>query len=112
MVLTQKHMSRRTMLRGAGATIALPFLESMVPAGTAYAKTSAARAASKVRLVCIEQVHGAAGISEYGQANHLWIPAATGKNFDISKSSLSPLEPFRDQLTIISHTDARMAEAM
>ena len=112
MVLTQKHMSRRTMLRGAGATIALPFLESMVPAGTGYAKTSAARAASKVRLVCIEQVHGAAGISEYGQANHLWIPAATGKNFDISKSSLSPLEPFRDQLTIISHTDARMAEAM
>jgi Protein of unknown function (DUF1552) len=112
MVLTQKHMSRRTMLRGAGATLALPFLESMVPAGTAYAKTSAARAASKVRLVCIEQVHGAAGISEYGQANHLWIPAATGKNFDISKSSLSPLEPFRDQLTIISHTDTRMAEAM
>ncbi len=112
MVLTQKHISRRSMLRGAGATIALPFLESMVPAGTAYAKTSAARVASKVRLVCIEQVHGAAGISEYGQANHLWIPAATGKNFDISKGSLSPLEPFRDQLTIISHTDTRMAEAM
>jgi len=112
MVLTQKHISRRSMLRGAGATIALPFLESMVPAGTAYARTSAARAASKVRLVCIEQVHGAAGISEYGQANHLWIPAATGKNFDLSKGSLSPLEPFRDQLTIISHTDTRMAEAM
>ncbi len=112
MVLTQKHMSRRSMLRGAGATIALPFLESMVPAGTAFAKTSAARAASKVRLVCIEQVHGAAGISEYGLANHLWIPAATGKNFDLSKGSLSPLEPFRDQLTIISHTDTRMAEAM
>ncbi len=112
MVLTQKHISRRSMLRGAGATIALPFLESMVPAGTAYAKTSAARAASKVRLVCIEQVHGAAGISEYGQANHLWIPAATGKNFDLGKGSLSPLEPFRDQLTIISHTDTRMAEAM
>ena len=112
MVLTQKHISRRSMLRGAGATIALPFLESMVPAGPAYAKTSAARAASKVRLVCIEQVHGAAGISEYGQANHLWIPAATGKNFDLSKGSLSPLEPFRDQLTIISHTDTRMAEAM
>ena len=112
MVLTQKHISRRSMLRGAGATIALPFLESMVPAGTAFAKTSTARAASKVRLVCIEQVHGAAGISEYGLANHLWIPAATGKNFDISKGSLSPLEPFRDQLTIVSHTDTRMAEAM
>ncbi|MEP7118264.1 MAG: DUF1552 domain-containing protein [Acidobacteriota bacterium] len=112
MILTKKHMSRRTMLRGAGATIALPFLESMVPAGTAFAKTSAAKAAGKVRLVCIEQVHGAAGISEYGQANNLWIPAATGKNFDLSPGSLSPLERFRDQLTIISHTDTKMAEAM
>jgi hypothetical protein len=112
MVLTRKHMSRRTVLRGVGATVALPFLESMVPAGTAFAKTSAAKAAGKVRLVCIEQVHGAAGISEYGLANHLWIPAATGRGFDLGSGSLSPLEPFRDQLTIISQTDARMAEAM
>ncbi|MEZ5291998.1 MAG: DUF1552 domain-containing protein [Vicinamibacterales bacterium] len=112
MVLTQKHISRRSMLRGVGATVALPFLESMVPAGTAYAKTTAAKIASKVRLVCIEQVHGAAGISEYGLKNNLWIPAATGRRFDISKGSLSPLEPFRDQLTIVSQTDTRMAEAM
>jgi len=112
MVLTQKHISRRSMLRGVGATVALPFLESMVPAGTAYAKTAAAKAASKVRMVCIEQVHGAAGISEYGLANHLWIPAATGRSFDLSKGSLSPLEPFRKQLTIVSQTDTRMAEAM
>jgi Protein of unknown function (DUF1552) len=112
MVLTRKHMSRRSVLKGVGATVALPFLESMVPAGTAYAKTTAAKTASKVRLVCIEQVHGAAGISEYGLANNLWIPAATGKRFDLSKGSLSPLEPFRDHLTIVSQTDARMAEAM
>jgi hypothetical protein len=105
-------MSRRSVLRGVGATMALPFLESMVPAGTAFAKTAAAKTASKVRLVCMEQVHGAAGISEYGLKNHLWIPAQTGRQFDISKGSLSPLEPFRDQLTIISQTDARMAEAM
>jgi Protein of unknown function (DUF1552) len=112
MVLTKKHVSRRSMLRGMGATVALPFLESMVPAGAAYAKTSAAKAAGKVRLVCIEQVHGAAGISEFGLANHMWNPAATGRRFDISKGSLSPLEPFRDHLTIVSQTDSRMAEAM
>ncbi len=112
MILTKKHMSRRTMLRGVGATMALPLLESMVPAGTAYAKTTAAKAASRVRMVCIEQVHGAAGISEYGLKQHLWIPQATGRNFDISKSSLAPLEKFKNQLTIVSQTDVRMAEAM
>ena len=112
MILTKKHMSRRTMLRGVGATMALPLLESMVPAGTAYAKTTAAKAASRVRMVCIEQVHGSAGISEYGLKNHMWIPQATGRNFDISKSILSPLEKFKQQLTIVSQTDVRMAEAM
>jgi hypothetical protein len=111
MFLTQKHLSRRTVLRGMGATIALPLLDSMIPARAVLAKTSAAKAAERVRLVCIEQVHGAAGCSEYGLANNLWSPAATGKQFDISKGSLSPLEPFRNHLTIVSNTDARMAEA-
>ncbi|MCC6991589.1 MAG: DUF1552 domain-containing protein, partial [Acidobacteria bacterium] len=55
---------------------------------------------------------GAAGIREFGLANHMWNPAATGRRFDISKGSLSPLEPFRDHLTIVSQTDTRMAEAM
>jgi hypothetical protein len=111
MFLTRKHLSRRTVLRGVGATIALPLLDSMVPARSVFAKTPAARAASRTRLVCIEQVHGAAGCSEYGLAQNLWSPAATGKRFDLSKGSLSPLEPFRDYLTIVSNTDARMAEA-
>jgi hypothetical protein len=111
MFLTQKHLSRRTMLRGVGATIALPFLDSMIPARSVLAQTPAARAASRARLVCIEQVHGAAGCSEYGLAQNLWNPAATGRRFDISNGNLSPLEPFRDHLTIVSNTDARMAEA-
>jgi hypothetical protein len=111
MFLTRKHLSRRTVLRGVGATMALPFLDSMVPARSVFASTPAARAAARTRLVCIEQVHGAAGISEHGLAKHLWIPAATGRRFDISQGNLSPLEPFRDQLTIVSNTDARMAEA-
>jgi hypothetical protein len=112
MFLTQKHLPRRVVLRGIGATVALPFLDAMVPAHSVLAKTPAARIASRARLVCIEQVHGAAGCSEYGMAQNLWSPAATGRRFDISMGSLSPLEPFRNHLTIISNTDARMAEAM
>jgi Protein of unknown function (DUF1552) len=107
MFLTQKHLSRRTVLRGLGASMALPFLDSMIPARSVLAKT----AATGARLVCIEQVHGAAGISEYGLKHHLWIPAATGRNFDISQGNLSPLQPFRNYLTIVSNTDVRMAEA-
>jgi hypothetical protein len=104
-------MSRRTALRGLGATIALPLFDSMIPARTVFAQTAAGRAAARTRLVCIEQVHGAAGCSEFGMSQHLWIPAATGRQFDLSPGSLSPLEPFRDYLTIVSNTDARMAEA-
>jgi len=111
MFLTKKHMSRRTALRGLGATIALPLLDSMVPARGVFAKTAAGHAASRTRLVCIEQVHGAAGCSEYGASQHFWNPAATGRGFDLGKGSLSPLERFRSHLTIVSNTDVRMAEA-
>src|SRR5215471_5275856 len=108
MYLAQKHLSRRTVLRGMGATVALPFLEAMVPARTALAKTAAA---GQTRLACIEMVHGAAGSTQIGLAKNLWSPAAVGREFDLSPSSLAPLEPFRDYLTIVSNTDVRMAEA-
>jgi hypothetical protein len=111
MVLTGKHMSRRAALKGIGATVALPLLDSMLPTRTAYARTAAGRIAEKTRLVCIEQVHGAAGCSEYGASQHFWNPAAVGRNFDLGAGSLKPLEGFKDYLTIVSNTDARMAEA-
>jgi len=111
MFLTDKHLSRRTVLRGLGASIALPMLDAMVPARTLFAKTAAGKAAEVTRLVCIEQVHGAAGCSPFGASQFLWNPEKVGRDFDISKGSLSPLEPFRDYLTIVSNTDARMAEA-
>ncbi|HET7694489.1 MAG TPA: DUF1552 domain-containing protein [Vicinamibacterales bacterium] len=109
MYLEKRHISRRRVLRGMGATIALPFLDAMVPARTALARTAAA---GKTRLACIEQVHGAAGSTQIGLAKHLWSPAAVGRAFDLSPSSLSPLEPFRDYLTIISNTDCKGAEAI
>ena len=51
MFITKKHISRRTVLKGMGVTVALPLLDAMVPAATAFAKTEAAASASKVRLV-------------------------------------------------------------
>jgi hypothetical protein len=112
MLLTGKHISRRAVLKGLGVTISLPLLDAMVPVRVS-AQSAAAKSvvANKTRLVCIEQVHGAAGCSEFGAANFLWNPKDTGRHFDLAPSSLSPLEPFRDYLTIVSNTDVRMAEA-
>jgi len=109
MFLTGKHLSRRTFLRGTGAAISLPFLEAMTPAGRLTAQLRAER--DKTRLVAIEMVHGSAGAAPYGQENHLWAPAQTGTEFDLSTSALSPLEEYRKWMTIISNTDVRMAEA-
>ncbi|MGI9628127.1 MAG: DUF1552 domain-containing protein [Longimicrobiales bacterium] len=91
--------------------MSLPLLDAMFPAGRLWASTKTAEAAGRTRLVCIEQVHGAAGCNDWGATQHLWAPAQTGKDFDLSTSSLSPLDPFRKYLTIISETDARMADA-
>lgn len=107
MYLTQKHIPRRTVLRGLGATIALPLLDAMIPARSALAKAAPRR----LRLACIEMVHGAAGSTATGAAKHLWSPAAVGRRFDLTPGSLAPLEPFRDYLTIVSNTDVRNAEA-
>ena len=57
-------------------------------------------------------VHGAAGSNEWGATQNLWSPAATGRAFDLAPSALSPLEPFRKYLTIVSDTDVRGAEAV
>jgi hypothetical protein len=106
--ITKKHLSRRTVLRGLGVTMALPMLEAMTPAATAFAQTAGRR---KVRLSAIEMVHGSAGATVIGASKHMWSPAAVGTAFDLSPSALSPLEPFRDYLTIVSNTDVRNAEA-
>src|SRR3954453_11170954 len=108
MLITNKAISRRAVLKGVGATVALPLLEAMVPARTILAQGAAGK---KLRFVAIEMVHGAAGSAPIGAQKNLWAPAATGNAFDLSPSSLSPLEPFRDYLTIVSNTDVRNAEA-
>ena len=107
--ISGKHMERRTFIQGMGASIALPFLDAMVPAG----RLSAAKAAEvdPTRLVAIEMVHGAAGCNEWGATQNLWAPSTVGRNFDLSPSALQPLDAWRDYLTIVSNTDVRMAEA-
>jgi len=107
-MITKRHLSRRAVLKGMGATVALPFLDAMVPASTALANTAAK---GKIRFVAIEMVHGAAGSSAYGLQHNLWSPAAVGRQFDLTPTSLAPLEPLRDDITIVSNTDVRNAEA-
>jgi hypothetical protein len=104
--LTGKSLSRREVLRGLGATVALPWLEAMMPARLVRADA----ATRQTRLVCIEIVHGAAGCSAIGARKNLWAPAAVGRDFDLTPTSLRPLEPFRDRLTIVSNTDVDPAE--
>ncbi len=108
MLITKKHLSRRTVLRGMGVSLALPLLDSMVPAQTPIRKTAAAPLS---RLACIEMVHGAAGSSADGIVKHYWSPVKEGPDFEFTPT-LSSLEPFRDYLTIISDTDLNNARAL
>lgn len=106
---TGKQLHRRTFLKSAGAMVALPFLDAMVPAGRPWSET--ARVVDRTRLMAVEIVHGAAGCTPFGVEQNLWSPAERGRNFDLSPTAMESLEPFRKYLTIISNTDCRMAEA-
>ena len=94
---TKMHLDRRTVLRGMGATIALPLLDAMVAAQTPLRK-------SKVRLAAIEIVHGSAGSTVEGVKKHYWSPVKDGADFEFTPS-LKSLEPFRDYVTVVSNTD-------
>lgn len=90
MFITKKHLDRRTFLRGAGTTVALPLLHAMVPAGTAQAQTAASE---KLRFGAIYMPNGI--------YPGLWHPEQVGKDFEFN-TIMKPLEPFRDALTTIS----------
>src|SRR5579862_5824403 len=99
MFLSKKHIARRSVLKGAGATIALPLLDAMIPANTAWAETAAGKAPK--RFAFIGFPHGA--IMDH------WSPAETGTDFTMSPI-LTPLEPFRKHLTIVSGLRNKPAE--
>ncbi|MBL0890429.1 MAG: DUF1552 domain-containing protein [Gemmatimonadaceae bacterium] len=104
--LSGKAMPRRRFLQGMSATIALPYLDAMIPVG----RRGGFDAKQAPRLVAIEMVHGAAGCNEWGAKNFLWSPEATGRQYDLSPTALTSLDQYRDYLTIISNTDVREAE--
>ena len=94
--ISKKHLSRRTLLRGAGSMLALPLLESMIPAGTLKAQESM----SKTRFGAIYFPHGA--------TMSKWTPRNEGKNFEFSEI-LKPLESFRDQVNVVSNLTLPLA---
>ena len=87
MIVTRKALPRRTVLRGLGATLALPLLDSMVPAFTATAQTPAS-APLRFGVVYVPN----------GMVMEEWTPPTEGAAFDVPRA-MQPLEPFRDRLT-------------
>jgi hypothetical protein len=90
MFISKKHLSRRTVLRGAGATVALPLLDAMIPAATAWADT-AARPMPRMGFVYFP----------HGAVMKAWSPAESGAAYAPSPI-LKPLDPFRSHMTIVS----------
>ena len=118
MFLTRKHLSRRTILKGAGATIGLPLLSAMIPAGVARALD----AVTPRRLAFIYIPHGAIlstapipadGLSrEVGrnEQHDRWTPNGVGRDFELV-GDLASLAPYRDYVTVISNLDNSVAAA-
>ena len=99
MFITKKAIPRRTFMRGIGVTVALPLLDAMVPALSAMAKT----VANPVRrLGCIYLPNG--------MNMNAWTPAEAGEGFELS-STLTPLAPLKDHVTVVSGLDHEQAEA-
>jgi hypothetical protein len=90
MIITKKHLSRRTFLRGASAAIGLPMLEAMVPA-LGWARDAAPKPVTRLCYVYVPN----------GMVMKNWTPAATGAGFAITPI-LKPLEPYREQMLVLS----------
>ncbi len=90
MIVFKKALSRRTLLRGVGAALALPLLDGMVPALTALSRTAAART-KRLGIVYVPN----------GIVMKNWTPTAEGPGFELTPI-LQPLADFRDQLIIVT----------
>ena len=88
--ITRKHLSRRMLLRGLGTAMALPLLDSMLPALNA-AKGTASSAPVRLGFVYVPN----------GIIPAAWTPATDGTSFEFMRT-MKPIEPFRDQLTVLS----------
>src|SRR6516225_5785646 len=96
MYLTRKHLSRRTLLRGAGVSLGLPLLDAMIPAATAPAKTAAA---PQLRAGFFYIPHGAVmWNTKHGKDMDRWTPSGSGASFKLSPI-LEPLEKHKQLVT-------------
>ncbi|MDG2176956.1 MAG: DUF1552 domain-containing protein [Gammaproteobacteria bacterium] len=95
MFITKKHLSRRKVLKGAGASIALPMMDAMIPAATA-------QPAAKLRLGFVYIPHGA--------VYQNWTPATTGSDFEMSQI-LATLADYKSHTTVISDLRNKPAES-
>jgi hypothetical protein len=102
MFITKKHLSRRTVLKGAGVNLALPFLSAMVPASTALAQTAAN---AKIRAGFFYIPHGAIMYNtKFGPEWDRWTPSGSGANYKLNEIT-SPMEPFKKQMTTFGNLD-------
>ena len=99
MIITKKHLPRRTFLRGVGVTLALPLLDSMVPALSALANT-AAKPVRRFNMVYVPN----------GMVMGSWTPATEGAAFEL-KPIMQPLAPFQDRMVVVSGLRNEMARA-
>ena len=99
-IVTRKAISRRTVLRGLGTAVALPLLDAMVPALTAAANTPA-RAVPRLGVI----------YHPNGVIYENWLPRGAGRGFELSPV-LQPLEPFREQLLVVTGLSSHQAEAL
>jgi len=100
MIVTRRAISRRTILRGMGATVALPLLDAMIPALTAQSRT-AARAVPRLGVI----------YHPNGVIYDKWLPTGVGSDFELSPT-LAGLQPFKNQLTVVTGLFMDLAEAM
>jgi hypothetical protein len=98
MFITKKHLPRRTFLKGVGVTLALPLLDSMIPARTLLAQT-AAKAATRLGFIYVP----------HGAIMDKWTPATEGAGFEFTPI-LKPIEPFHDYVNVVSGLGHRAAD--
>ena len=101
MIVTGKHLHRRTFLRGLGAAVALPMLDAMSPALASPASKAASKTPVRLAFTYIPN----------GVTMKDWKPTAVGSDFGMSRI-LKPLEPFKNDLMVLSGLDHHQANAL
>jgi hypothetical protein len=94
-VIIEKPLARRTVLRGVGATLALPFLDAMAPASFSLRAQDFKKPIRRFQAMYVPN----------GMAMPYWTPATVGKDFELTPI-LKPLEPFRDQMLVLTGINA------